>query len=195
MTYESRASALAAAVGADIKSLTTQTYNQKMLPTGIKQTNIPRTLISATVTSLASARLSLVLCPVKAGETYSGISFFSVNAAAVPLNQLFSLYTTSLTLIGTTASDGTTAWAANSRKRLALTTPYTPTEDGYVYAGISVQATTVPTLAGTGSFLQLTNWAPILHGSSSSGVNSVGTHPNPAAAPTALLGVPAVMLD
>lgn len=197
MSLQTRLASLITSIGADVKSLQTQinVANSGMLPTSVKRCNMDPTLLANTVTSLVSGRLTLVRCPVKAGETYNGISFFSVAQATVPLNQVFALYNPNLTLIGTTPSDGTTAWAANTRKRLVLSSSYTPSADGYVYVGIAVTATAVPTLGGIATALQATGLAPIMHGSSNTGVSTPGTFPSTASALTALAGVPTVMLD
>lgn len=166
-----------------------------MLPASGLQCNMPISSVVNAVTSLVSGRLTLVRCPVKKGQLITGISFFSVAAAATPTHQVFALYDQNRNLIGTTSDDTNTAWAANTRKRLVLSSPYTPTADGWLYVGIAVTAGTVPTLGGIGTALQITGLAPIIHGSSSTSVTTPGSFPAVAAALTALLGTPAVLLD
>lgn len=198
MTLEERIALLASAVGGDVGSLQAAVdslYVDRMLPDGVHSSNMAPTTIVNAVSSLVSARLSLVRCPVKKGRQINGISFFSVGAAAVPLHQVFSLYNTDLTLIGTTQSDGVAGWAANTRKRLALINPYIPPADGWVYVGISVNATTVPTLGGISTALQITALAPIMHGHSNTGLAGPGSYPATANPLTPLAGVPTVMLD
>lgn len=197
MSLETRIKAMLDALGPDIKALGSRidSDQQAMLPSGVKQCNMDPCLIANAVTSLVSGRLSLVRCPVRKDQTITGISFFSVAQASAPLHQVFSLYNQNRTLIGTTANDTTTAWAANTRKRLVLTTPHTPAADGWLYVGIAVSATTVPTLGGVATAAQITGLAPIMHGTSNTGVSTPASHPATANALAALAGVPAVMLD
>jgi hypothetical protein len=80
-------------------------------------------------------------------------------------------------------NDTTTAWAANARKTLALTSTFTTTYSGLYYLGIMVAATTVPTIKGntakTGG--QLGAGAPSLGGTSTTGLTTA--LPATAAAP------------
>lgn len=198
MTLSSQLLSLINAIGLDIKTLQSNIYynEQGMLPASVKQSNMPATSVLNMVTSLSSGRLSLVRCPVKKGQQISAISFFSVNQATAATNQVFALYNPNRTLISTTSNDTNTQWPGNTRKRLVLTTPYTPSADGFVYAGIAVTATIgVPTLAGIITGLQITGLAPILHGSSNTGVTNPASFPSTANALTAIAGVPLVMLD
>ncbi|HNU15382.1 MAG TPA: hypothetical protein PKI55_13085, partial [Chitinophagaceae bacterium] len=77
----------------------------------------------------------------------------------------------------------TTAWAANTRKTLNLTSTFTTTYTGLYYLGIMVTATTVPTMKGytarTGG--QLNAAAPSMGGTSNTGLTTA--LPNPANAP------------
>lgn len=165
-----------------------------ILPTGVKRANIHIGVWANALALLVSGRLTLVKCAVKGGEVYSGISFVSANQAAVtPTHQIFGLYDSSLALLKSTVDDGATAWAANTRKRLALTSTYTPVADGWVYVGIMVTAGTVPNLLGLLNGVAVNALAPITQGTSSTGLTT--TLPNPAAAMTAVAGFPGVLLD
>ena len=198
MSLQTRLAALISAIGPDIKSLQAQIdMNYKaMLPTDADKCNMPFSLIVNNVSSLTSGRLTLVRCPVKKGEQINGISFFSVGAANTPTHQVFSLWDQNRNQLAITGNDTTTAWGANTRKRLALSTPYTPTADTWLYVGIAVTASVVPTLGGVGTASQITGLAPIMHGiSSSTSITTPASHPATAGALTALAGCPAVLLD
>jgi hypothetical protein len=133
---------------------------------------------------LASGRLSLQAIWLPAGTTISSISFWSATSAlATATNQLFGLYGSTFNLLRSSVNDGATAWAANSRKTLALTSTFTTTYSGIHYLGIMVTATTVPTLKGntgkTGG--QLNAAAPSMGGTSNTGLTT--TLPATATAP------------
>lgn len=124
---------------------------------------------------LATGRLSLQAIYLPAGTTINSISFWSASTAAgTPTNQLFGLYDINLNLLRSSVNDTTTAWAANSRKTLALTSAFTTTYSGLHYIAIMVTATTVPTLKGntakTGG--QLNAALPTMGGSSTSGLTT-----------------------
>jgi len=124
---------------------------------------------------LATGRLSLQAIYLPAGTTINSISIWSASTAAgTPTNQLFGLYDINLNLLRSSVNDTTTAWAANSRKTLALTSAFTTTYSGLHYIAIMVAATTVPTLKGntakTGG--QLNAALPTMGGSSTSGLTT-----------------------
>jgi hypothetical protein len=124
---------------------------------------------------LSTGRLSLQAIYIPAGVTITSISFWSATTAAgTPTNQLFGLYDVNLNLLRSSTNDTTTAWAANSRKTIALTSTFTTTYSGLHYLGISVTATTVPTLKGntakTGG--QLGAGAPSMGGTSNTGLTT-----------------------
>lgn len=114
-----------------------------------------------------------------AGSTVSNISFHSATTAAgTPTHYVFALYNLNRNLLATTADQTSTAWAANTLKTIAVTSPYLVPTTGLYYLMISVVATTVPTLKGgtarTGG--QLAGQAPIISGLSST-TYSTGTAP------------------
>lgn len=124
---------------------------------------------------LATGRLSLQAIYLPAGTTINSISIWSASTAAgTPTNQLFGLYDINLNLLRSSVNDTTTAWAANSRKTLALTSAFTTTYSGLHYIGIMVAATTVPTLKGntTKTGGQLNAALPTMGGSSTSGLTT-----------------------
>lgn len=160
-------------------------YDTAKYVTGCKAETFPRHLVPEINTSLLSTgRLSLESIAIRSGELLTSISFWSATTAAgTPTNQIFGLYDNSLNLLRSSNNDTTTAWAANTRKTLALTSTFTTTYTGLYYLGIMVTATTVPTIKGytarTGG--QLVAAAPSLGGTSSTGLTTA--LPNPAAAP------------
>lgn len=124
---------------------------------------------------LATGRLSLQAIYLPAGTTINSISIWSASTAAgTPTNQLFGLYDINLNLLRSSVNDTTTAWAANSRKTLALTSAFTTTSSGLYYIGVMVTATTVPTLKGntTKNGGQLNAALPTMGGSSTSGLTT-----------------------
>jgi hypothetical protein len=161
-------------------------YDTAFFVSGCKAETFPRHLVPEVNTSLLSTgRLSLEAIAIRAGELITSISFWSATTAAgTPTNQIFGLYDNNLNLLRATNNDTTTAWAANTRKTLNLTSTFTTTYTGLYYLGIMVTATTVPTIKGitavTGA--QLRGAAPILGGTSSTGLTT--SLPTPAAAIT-----------
>ncbi len=136
------------------------------------------------VAPLTSGQLYLQACWLRKGDVITSITFFSGTQAAVaPLNQVFSIYNGSRALIGQTADDTSTAWAANTAKTLSFATPVTIQTTGLHYIGISVAVTTtVPSLSGATKLVQITNVVPILHGTSTGSLTA--TMPASAAAIT-----------
>jgi hypothetical protein len=160
-------------------------YQTAFFVTGCKAETFPRNLVPEVNTALLSTgRLSLEAIAIRAGELITSISFWSATTAAnTPTNQLFGLYNNTLTLLRATNNDTTTAWGANTRKTLNLTSTFTTTYTGLYYLGIMVTATTVPTLKGytarTGG--QLNAAAPSMGGTSNTGLTT--SLPTPANAP------------
>lgn len=159
--------------------------NNKYVLSGALYETFDRNACDEVNTSLlSSGRLSLQAIWLPAGTTISSISFWSATTAAgTPTNQLFGLYDSSLNLLRSSTNDTTTAWAANSRKTLSLTSTFTTTYSGIHYLGLMVTATTVPTIKGntarTGGQLQA--GAPSMGGTSTSGLTT--SLPATAAAP------------
>jgi hypothetical protein len=158
--------------------------NQKVL-TGALYETFDRDLCDEVNTAvLSTGRLSLQAIYIPAGVTVTSISFWSATTAvATPTNQLFGLFDGNLNLLRSSVNDTTTAWNANARKTLALTSTFTTTYAGLYYLGISVTAGTVPTLKGntakTGG--QLGAGAPSMGGTSNTGLTT--TLPATATAP------------
>ena len=163
----------------------TPLLNNKKVITGALYETFDRDLCDEVNTAaLSSGRLSLQAIWLPAGVTISSISFWSATTAlATGTNQLFGLYDINLNLLRSSVNDTSTAWAANSKKTLSLTSTFTTTYSGLHYLGIMVAATTVPTLKGntakTGG--QLGAAAPSMGGTSTTGLTTA--LPATAAAP------------
>ncbi|MES2903857.1 MAG: hypothetical protein V4696_06710, partial [Pseudomonadota bacterium] len=147
---------------------------------------MPRELCTETNTTMAvSGTLNMQAIYLRAGQLVSNISLCSATTAAgTPTNYRFGLFDSARALLAESANQTTSAWAANNVKTLAMGTPYRVPTSGLYYIGYYMTATTIPTLKGftgkTGG--QLAATAPILHGSSSTGLTTA--NPNPAAAIT-----------
>jgi hypothetical protein len=93
---------------------------------------------------------------LEAGDVITNIAFRSgATAAGTPTNWWFALYDNSTTpaLIGQTADQTSTAWAANTTKSLPLSVmaagfsaPFKVLTSGVYYVACMVKATTVPSL-------------------------------------------------
>lgn len=172
----------------------TPLLNNKKVLTGALYETFDRDLCDEVNTAaLSSGRLSLQAIWLPAGTTINSISFWSATTAAgTPTNQLFGLFDSSYNLLRSSTNDTTTAWAANSRKTLSLTSAFTTTYSGIYYLGIMVTATTVPTLKGntakTGG--QLNAGAPTMGGTSTTGLTTAlpGTATAPGTVTTSIWG-------
>jgi hypothetical protein len=152
-------------------------------PTGALAETMPRVLASTNVNALTSGTLFLQGIYLTAGQLVSNIGMMSATTAAgTPTNYFFALYDSSRGLRAQSANQTTTAWAANSAKTLAMTSPYRIPTSGMYYIGLMMTATTVATFHGaptkTNSIVSSTT--PILHGNSTGGLTT--SLPDPAAA-------------
>lgn len=154
--------------------------------TGTLAETMPReTCPEVNTTAPASGTLGMQLIYLTAGQLVSNITMSSATTAAgTPTNYFFALYDGNRNLLAQSANQTTTAWPANTVKTLAMTTPYRIPTSGPYYIGYMMTATTVATLKGgtarTGG--QLANTAPIIYGTSTTGLTTA--LPNPAAAIT-----------
>lgn len=154
--------------------------------TGTLAESMPRELCpEVNTTAAASGTLNMQAIYLTAGQLVSNITLSSATTAAgTPTNYFFGLYDASRNLLAQSANQTTTAWAANTVKTLAMTSAYRVPTSGQYYIGYFMTATTVATLKGgtarTGG--QLANTAPIIYGTSTTGLTTA--LPNPAAALT-----------
>lgn len=156
-------------------------------PTGCIAETMPREICPEvnTTAPTASGTLFLQAIYLTAGQLVSNISISSATTAAgTPTNYFFALYDANRALRAVSANQTTSAWAANTMKTLAMTTPYRVPTSGLYYIGLMMTATTIITTKGgtakTGG--QLAAAVPILHGASSTGLTT--SMPDPAAAIT-----------
>lgn len=139
---------------------------------GFLAESIDRSLCTETNNAAPTASGTLYMQGIwlTAGQTVSNISWHSATtAASVPTHWMFGLYSAARALLATSNDQTSTAWAANTLKTLAMTTPYLVPTTGLYYIGMFMAATTVITSKGntakTGG--QLAAAAPILHGATS----------------------------
>jgi hypothetical protein len=122
--------------------------------TGFKAETIPRQLCpEANVAALATTQIFNQLIYIPGGTIVTSVTFWSATqAASAPTHYAFGLYNYSAsapTLIGTTADQTSTAWAANTMLTLPLTGgPFTITTSGLYYVAIGMTATTAVSLKG-----------------------------------------------
>lgn len=118
-------------------------------PDVFHRANLPRVGLDD-VAALATGVMTSVDLWLNEGDLVTNLSFVSAGTAAgTPTNYWFALYDPSLALLGQTADQTTTAWAADTVKTLPLATAYRATRSGRYKAGINVTATTPPTLVGS----------------------------------------------
>lgn len=131
------------------------TYNEDWLlagsPSGMRAQNLRALDVSADLSALSTAVMLSVAIPLQVGDLVTSITFKSgATAAGTPANYWFALYDNATTpaLLGQTADQTNTAWAANTVKTLDLATPVRISAAGVYYASVMVKASTPPTLIG-----------------------------------------------
>ncbi len=154
-------------------------------PTGTIAETHPRELLSETNSTIpnVSGTLWMQAINLMAGQLVSNITISSgTTAAGTPTNYFFALYDINRGLKAVSANQTTTAWAANTMKTLAMTTPYRVPTTGVYYIGLMMTATTVITSKGNTARIvnQLAGQAPILQGTSTTGLTTA--MPDPAGA-------------
>ena len=150
---------------------------------------VPRHFPDSAIT-LTSGRLHLVAISLPAGLTITSITFVSGAGLSGLSNQWFGLFDSSLVPLRLTGDDTSTAWALNTAKTLNLSSTYATTTAGLYYLGICVVASGMGTIAAQASTAIMTGFAPIISGSSSTGLTNPASCPNPAGALTATSTIP-----
>lgn len=120
-------------------------------PSDFRASNIRPIDCNADTDPLTTAVMLSVAVPLQVGDLVTNITFKSgATAADTPVNYWFALYSSAATpaKLAQTADQTTGAWAANTVKTLALSTPQRITATGVYYASIMVKATDVPSLIG-----------------------------------------------
>ena len=113
---------------------------------GIAET-FPRQLVSVEATQVTNTwNASAIYLP--AGLVINCITLFAgTTAISAATHQWFGLWNSSLALLAGSADDTSTAWSANTAKRLALTAAFRTTYSGRYYVGLGTTATG-PSLLG-----------------------------------------------
>jgi hypothetical protein len=161
--------------------------------------NLRRTQCVSNVSALTTQVMTSVALFLREGDVVTSLTFVSATTAAgTPTNWWFALYSPAATpaLLGQTADQTSTAWAANTVMTKALASPVTISATGVHYAAIMVKATTPPTLAGVALHHAIESGA-IITGekvlSQTSGSSLTDTAPATIATPTTIAGVPLVI--
>lgn len=132
--------------------------------TAVAENMSRRSTAMGALTAFTTGTLRLVHFPLRQGQTVTSLAFTTVGAGSGLTNQWFALFDASRACLAFTADDLTTAWGANTRKSLALTTPVTAQYTGLHYVGILVAASGMPTMIGVSGSAPLTTQAPNLGG-------------------------------
>ncbi len=128
-------------------------YPYNALP-GVDQDSFVRSNIAASqcTSDLAATGTGVAIGTrifLRKTDVVTYITFVSGNTAAgTPTNWWHALYSPAGALLAQSADQLTGAWAANTAKKLALSSPYTVTADGWYIVATSTTATTVQTLIG-----------------------------------------------
>lgn len=113
--------------------------------------NLPRVGLDDVAAAATGVMLSTPIYLVE-GDLVTNLTFISgATAAATPTNYWFALYSPAGALLGQTADQTSTAWAADTVKTLALASPVRATKSGLYYAAFAMAGATIPTLVGTGT--------------------------------------------
>lgn len=162
-------------------------------PSGLRAQSIRALDCNADLAALTTAVMTSVALPLQVGDLVTNLTFKSGATAGDTLsNWWFALYSPTGALLAQTADQTSTAWAANTVKTLALTTPQRVAAAGVHYAAVMVKASTVPTLIGAsvgiaGASASILS-SKILAQTSGSGLTD--TAPATIATPTAVATVP-----
>lgn len=168
-------------------------------PSGLRAQNLRPQDCNADTDPLTTQVMLSVGVPLQVGDLVSNITFKSgATAADTPTNWWFALYSSASTpaLVGQTADQTSTAWAANTVKTLALTSAYRVPSTGIYYAALMVKATDLPSLVGASVGIAGAA-ASVLSSkvlAQTSGSSLTDTAPATIATPTTIASVPLVVL-
>ncbi len=135
-----------------------------MKPTAAIAETFPRNgMTNASLAALTLGQASFWAVHLYAGESITSITFFSSSTpGAAMTNQWFVLASTAGAPLRFTADDTSTAWSANAKKTLSLTSAYVIPSDGIYLIGAMVAGSTAPTLAGASNNATILGEAPAL---------------------------------
>lgn len=174
-----------------------ETYYYGGQPAGTLRDNGIRRYTGADLTALTTQVMTDVALYLERGDPVKFLTFLSgQTGAGTPTNWWFALYSPDgQTLLGQTADQTNTAWAANTPMKLQLASTYTVQTTGVYRAAIMVKATTPPTLAGitvrAAASAAVVPGQAVLAQTSGSGLTT--TAPPTIATPTAVGTVPYVV--
>ena len=166
-------------------------------PSGIVYESYPRQLGSASVTTLATGKLTLCAVYLPAGVTISTLAAWFLTAIGSPTHWWFGLYDNNRVQLATTA-DQTSTPSGTGVVSLAIATvaggaasSFTTTYSGLHYIGVMVAATGVPSqLVYPSEGVGVMSAVPVVTGTSDTGQTIPPAFPHTAAAITALANLP-----
>lgn len=150
------------------------------LPTGAKRQTFNRFSGASATLALTSGTLQVAALALIAGDSIASATFVCATQASSLTGRWFALYDQARNLLAVTADD-TTAWVAGAALTLNFATPYTVENSGLYYVAICEVATTPTVLRGTGVSSNVAGLAPIMTGTSSTGLTNAASAPATAA--------------
>lgn len=149
-------------------------FGRMWKPTAALRDNFPRMLAGTAEATLTSGTLFVFVGPyLFAGDTVTNIVMKSGTTAGAALtNQWFALLDQSLNVLAKTVDDTSTAWGSFALKTLTITGNYVPAADVQTYFAVLVAAGTTPSLRGASLGSSLANLAPVLMGTSTTGLTT-----------------------
>jgi hypothetical protein len=111
-------------------------------------------------------RMRVAYCVIPAGATVGRVRIPTGSTGAVGITHIVAtVYTVSGNLMGRSADPGAFTWLLNEWKTFTLQTPIAPSDvDREVYVGLIMEATTMPTVAGSSGVSLAAPISPYLGG-------------------------------
>lgn len=147
------------------------------LATPIVAENVPWYVCSADLAVLTTQQLWLTAIELPPRQLISTLEFISgATAANTPTNWWFVLADKNRLVLGISADQTSTAWAANTAKKVALAAAYTtPDYPDFYYVGMMMKATTPVSLRGPaalGNVIMANTDLPLKAGTSNTGAST-----------------------
>lgn len=169
-------------LGEQIDAGVSRTPIEWTLPTGAIAQNLPRNGAMANVNLLNNGRLFLSAQWLEPGDLVSTVTCWAGTTGSTGLsNSWASLWGPDATTFPRLAvsNNDTSEWVGEAKRVFTMAVPYAVTTAGLYRIGLTVAvATTMPTIRGNASVIDITDEPPILSG----GSTSTGLT-NPASAP------------
>lgn len=91
-----------------------------------------------------------VLGTLRAGHTLSNLTYFAAATAGATLTHSWAclVRVSDLTIVAVSPDNTTASWAVQTSRTYTFNTPFTADKDEFLYAGIMIAGTTMPTLYG-----------------------------------------------